>query len=195
MCSEKTQPLEYASPSRTRPLRPMALVGIAVVAVFSGAVLGVLTNAVNGAVSPTYFINVMGWQSVTNVWFTSIMQGAFEGTAVGLFFSVILTTSIGIISRATCSFALGLRWLGFIVAGIFALWIVGGFSGMALASLNPNSFRTTFVGVPGDRAQMLRYAWVGGSIWGAEFGGFAAIIVGLILFRIKWRKMLLQQTG
>jgi O-antigen/teichoic acid export membrane protein len=34
---------------------------------------------------------------------------------------------------------------------------------------------------------MLQYAWVGGSIWGLQFGGLASVIVGSVLFRAKWR--------
>jgi hypothetical protein len=58
----------------------MALLGIAVAAVVAGALIGASTNAVKGAVSPTYFINVMGWQSVPNVWQASIVQGVIEVT-------------------------------------------------------------------------------------------------------------------
>ena len=70
-------PLEYDCPPPTRPARPLALVGIAVAAILAGTLMGASTNAVNGAVSPTYFINVMGWQYVSNVWLASILQGVY----------------------------------------------------------------------------------------------------------------------
>jgi hypothetical protein len=187
-------PLEYASPPPIRPARPLALVGIAVAAILAGTLVGVCTNAIDGAVSPTYFINVMGWQYVSNIWQASILQGAFEGSAVGLLFSMILTTTIGIVTRATCECGHGLRWLGYITLAIFGTWGIGGVCGVALAALGPSFFQNAFIGVPSDHVQMLRFAWVGGSIWGAEFGGFGVIIVGLVLFRSSWRRMLKQES-
>jgi hypothetical protein len=188
-------PLEYATPSQSRAARPLALVGIALAAILAGTLVGASTNAINGAVSPTYFVNVMGWNYVSNVWLASVFQGVFEGSAVGLLFSAILTTTIGIVTRATCECGRGLRWLGYIVTAIYAAWTIGGICGLTLAEMSPLFFQSTFIGVPSDHAQMLRYAWVGGSIWGAEFGGFAVVIVGLILFRISWRRMLKQERG
>jgi len=188
-------PLEYASPPPTRPARPLSLVGVGVGAILAGTLVGASTNAINGAVSPTYFINIMGWQYVSNVWLASILQGVFEGSIVGLLFSAILTTSIGIVTRGTCECGHGLRWLGYMVLAIFGTWTIGGMCGVALAALSPSFFQNTFIGVPSDHTQMLRFAWVGGSIWGAEFGGFAIVVVGLVLFRLSWRRMLKRESG
>ena len=60
---------------------------------------------------------------------------------------------------------------------------------MGLATLSPEFYRHSFHGVPEDFGQMLRYAWVGGSIWGIQFGGLASVIVGSVLFRAKWRQL------
>jgi hypothetical protein len=97
-------------------------------------------------------------------------EGKVKGSVVGLFFSSILTTTIGIITRATCPLGIGLRWLGYIVLAIYATWIAGGICGVGLAEFNPTFFRNTFFQTPSDHWQMLRFAWVGGSIWGAEPG-------------------------
>ena len=58
---------------------------------------------------------------------------------------------------------------------------------MGLATLSPEFYQHAFRGVPEDLGQMLSYAWVGGSIWGIQFGGLASVIVGSVLFRAKWR--------
>ena len=51
-----------------RPSRPTALAGIALTGILAGAFIGGTTNAVNGFVSPTYFINILRWHDVENVW-------------------------------------------------------------------------------------------------------------------------------
>jgi hypothetical protein len=59
---------------------------------------------------------------------------------------------------------------------------------MGLATLSPEFYRHAFYRVPEDFGEMLRYAWVGGSIWGIEFGGFALTILGWFLFYARWRR-------
>ena len=59
-------------------------------------------------------------------------------------------------------------------------------AGVGLASLSPEFYRRAFLGVPAEPGPMLRYAWVGGSIWGAELGGLASVILGLVILRSNW---------
>jgi hypothetical protein len=106
-----------------------------------------------------------------------------------------VTTTIGIVTRGTCEYATSLRWLGHIVLAVNGLWVVGGILGIGLAASQPQFFQGNFIGVPDDHRQMLRYAWVGGSIWGAYFGGPLAVIIGLVLFRVRWRRCLTCPTG
>ena len=75
-----------------------------------------------------------------------------------------------------------------IVAATYACWVLGGLIAMGLAALSPEFYRRAFIGVPQEFGPMLRYAWVGGSIWGAEFGGLLSLAIGLVLFRAKWRR-------
>jgi hypothetical protein len=168
--------------------RPLALAGIAFTGIAASAVFGAATNAVNGAVSPTYFINILGWHDVQNVWRASIAQGIFEGLVFGVLFSLIFTTGVGIISHATCRYTFALKYLGGVVAGGCLCWALGGVLAMGLAALSPEFYRRAFIGVPEETGPMLRYAWVGGSIWGAQFGGLVCIILGLVIFRAKWRR-------
>jgi hypothetical protein len=190
--------MEYATPLPARPTRPWALVGIGVTTVLAGAIFGAGTNAINGAVSPTYFVNVMGWYVLSTkeeIWWASVGQGVLEGSALGLLFSVILTTSIGIITRATCGYGIGMRWLGYIMLTILGMWIAGGACNIWFANSHPVWFQNYFIRVPRDHTEMLRYAWVGGSMMGAEAGGLLAVITGVILFRMSWRRMLKGQCA
>jgi hypothetical protein len=171
-----------------RPLRPLDLVGIAVTGVLAGGVLGATTNAVNGAVSPAYFVTVLGWQGVADVWRASVAQGAFEGLLFGVIFSLLFTSLVGIITRASCPYSLALKHLLGIVAATYGCWTLGGLAAVGLASLSPEFYHRTFFGVPERGGEMLRYAWVGGSIWGAELGGLVSVILGLVAFRADWRR-------
>ncbi|RMG23648.1 MAG: hypothetical protein D6724_07815 [Armatimonadetes bacterium] len=172
----------------TRETCPLALVWIAGTAIVCGAVIGGSTNAINGAVSAEYFRQIMGWHDVEQIWRASIAQGIFEGLIYGIVFSVVFTAVVGLVSRARCSFAFAFQHLLRIVVAIYCCWAAGGLIAMGLATLSPDFYRSTFVGVPDQFAPMLRYAWVGGSIWGAMFGGFVCVVIGSILFAVRWRR-------
>ena len=46
-----------------------------------------------------------------------------------------------------------------------ALWVLGGIIAILLSVLSPEFYKKTFIGVPDEFGAMIRYAWVGGSIW------------------------------
>jgi hypothetical protein len=175
------------SPSMSREPRPLALAAIAVSGVFASGFLGGTTNAVNGAVSPIYYITILRWHGVEDVWRASIAQGVFEGLLFGIFFSLLFTVGTGIITGAACSFRFAFKHLLGILGGAYLCWALGGLAAIGLAALSPEFYQRTFIGVPADFASMLRYAWVGGSIWGAEFGGLVSVVVGLVILRANWR--------
>lgn len=176
------------TPRRTRPL---ALGAIAVTGVLASGFLGATTNAVNGRVSPRYFVTILGWNDVADVWRASIAQGALEGLLFGVFFSLVFTTATGIITRAACTYWFAFKHLLGILLGANICWALGGLAAMSLASLSPEFYRHAFIGVPVERGPMLRYAWVGGSIWGAELGGLVCVILGLVVLRANWRRVVL----
>ncbi len=169
------------------PFRPLSLFGVAVTGVFAGAALGAVTNAINGWVSPQYFVQILGWRDIDDVWRASVAQGILEGLLFGVLFSLVFTAGVGIISRAACSYRLASRYLLAIVSGAFACWLIGGGAAMGLASLSPEFYRSTFIGVPAETGPMLAYAWVGGSIWGVQFGALVCVVLGLVVLRAKWR--------
>ena len=167
---------------------PFALIGIVVTGIIAGATLGALTNSINGFLSPLYYRNILRWHDVENVWRASIAQGIFEGLLFGFFLSLVFAVVVGIVSKARCSYRFGVVILLAIVAAALVCWVIGGLLGIGLAILSPEFYRHTFFAVPEDFAEMARYAWVGGSIWGLEFGGFALTILGSFLFYARWRR-------
>lgn len=177
-----------STPDSSTPVRPLTLFGLAVTGVFASAGLGAGTNAVNGWISPHYFITIMRWQDVEDVWRASIAQGTFEGLCFGVFFSLVFTGGVGIITRASCNYGFAVRHLLGIVAGALVCWFLGGFAAMGLASLSPEFYRRAFRGVPVEFGPMLAYAWVGGSIWGVQLGGLVSLVLGLVILRANWQR-------
>jgi hypothetical protein len=171
-----------------RPSRPTALAGIALTGILAGAFIGGTTNAVNGFVSPTYFINILRWHDVENVWRASIAQGILEGLLFGLFFSLIFTIAAAYFTGAACTYHFAVKHLLGVVAGAYACWTIGGLLALGLATLSPEFYRRAFIGVPEEQGAMLAYAWVGGSIWGVQFGGFLCLILGIIYLRASWQR-------
>ena len=176
------------SEERTHQHRPFALVGLAVTGIVAGGVLGALTNSINGWVSPLYFRNILRWHDVEDVWRASIAQGIFEGLLFGIFLSLVFVIVAGIVSKARCTYLFGATVLLAVVVAALICWVIGGLLGMGLATLSPEFYRHAFRGVPQDFAEMLRYAWVGGSIWGIEFGGFVVMILGSFVFYARWQR-------
>jgi hypothetical protein len=107
----------------------------------------------------------------------------------GLLFSLVFTVAAGVITGAACPFGFAVRHLLGILGGTYVCWALGGLAAMGLAALSPEFFRQTSVGVPEGFGPMLRYAWVGGSIWGAELGGLLSVAVGLVVLRANWRRL------
>ena len=99
---------------------------------------------------------------------------------------MIFTAVVGIVSKARSPHNLAVVYVVLICVAALVCWALGGVVAMGLATLSPEFYRHAFRGVPEDFGQMLRYAWVGGSIWGIQFGGLASVLVGSVLFRARW---------
>ena len=157
------------------------------VSIVSGGLLGAVTNFVNGRVSSLYFQNVMRWKDIVDVPRAAVAQGIFEGLVFGLTFGTIFVAAVSIISRLRLRVGHSLCYLGALLGSAFLAWCVGGALALILATISPDFFRHAFIGVPEDIPGLLKYAWVGGSIWGVQFGGFALLIVWIVVFGLKWK--------
>src|SRR5262245_25501024 len=100
----------------------LTLFAVAVTGVLASAALGAGTNAINGWVSPRYFVTILHWHGVEDVWRASIAQGLFEGLCFGVFFSLLFTTLTGLVTRACCSYGFAARHLLGILAGAVICW-------------------------------------------------------------------------
>ena len=160
---------------------------IAITCIFLGAIIGLITNMINGVISPLYFRNIMQWHDINNIWSAIIAQGLFEGLIYGCVFSVIFTLVV-ITTKPICSYSYAVKFLMGISITVLLFWLLGGVIAIILASLSPEFYQKAFIGVPEDHTPMLKYAWVGGSIWGGMFGGFFSAIVGSLIFKNKWQK-------
>lgn len=175
--------------------RPVALAGTAATLIVAGAFIGASTNAVNGVVSPIYFRNVMKWEDVENISRAIVAQGILEGLVYGVLIAGVFTLVVGVVSKARCPYKLVASHLAVMVGAIYLCWVVGGLVAMGLAALSPEFYRRTFFRVPEEFGESLRYAWVGGSIWGGMFGGVLTLIIGSVLFAPRWRRWAKLSTG
>jgi len=167
----------------------MLVIGLA-----AGVVTGALTNAVNGLISPLYFETIMGWDPPF-VWLMSIEQGMLEGAVLGLFFGLVVATSFAVSTGLRGPLRLAGGALTRATAVCLICWAIGGSIAVALAATQPSWYASTFVGVPGDPGERARYAWVGGSIWGAYGGTFIAAVVACVWQHLRWRRLRPARAG
>lgn len=168
-------------------MKPITIILLWLTTIFGAAFLGLVTNAINAQVSEQYFQTIMRWQHVADIKRAIVAQGIFEGLICGLVLATLFLAVVAFVSRAQCDYSFGLRYVLGLLGTAFILWAVGGVFGVALAGLSPEFYRSHFIGVPDSTPERLRYAWVGGSIWGVQFGGAAATFIFMALFRARWR--------
>src|SRR5262249_50470372 len=136
--------------------RLLALLGLLLCCPLAGSSLGVITNAINGAVSPGYFVRIMGWSPGPGIWAASVAQGIFEGAIFGLIFGILFTVVVAIASAARISFRFGFRFVAASVVGSLICWCLGGLLGLLMAWLSPDFFVAHFYRVPTETAERLR---------------------------------------
>jgi hypothetical protein len=170
-------------------LRLLAPIGSFATGTALGGVLGAATNAINGRVSPEYFRAILRWPEAVDVPRAALAQGIFEGLIYGTILSLVFTVVATIATRCRGTYRDILTPLVAAFGGALAGWLIAGVIAICLAQLSTDFYRHAFYRVPEDASGMLRYAWVGGSIWGVEFGGVIAVIISATLFSIRWRAM------
>jgi hypothetical protein len=152
-----------------------------------GAVLGIITNAIDGAVCSDYFAIVMSWDGQSAA-YRALFQSAIEGFALGLFFGFFLAVATAASTRLRCPRSLAMRALCLALAIVLICWSAGGVIGFVLAKIWPKLWGFFFIGVP-PRVNLPRFAWVGGSIWGAHGGTLLGLIVCSVFIHIRWRRL------
>lgn len=181
----------YEPPRCNRPhLTPqrhaLSLVFVVLAGTGTAATLGAITNAINAAISPEYFCLVMRWSNDGTVWARSVIQGAIEGAGYGLAFSLVFLLVIALAFESSYSPGKILRLFPKICVAVFLVWGLGGAIGVAWAALDAESYRDMFPIVPYEG--VLRFGWVGGSIYGIVYGGFLVVVTSA--FVIAWRRSL-----
>ena len=98
------------------------------------------------------------------------------------------TLVVGVVSKARVTFGFAFKHL--LLAGGIALaaWALGGVLAMGLATLSPDFYRSTFIGMPSEVDGMLKYAWVGGSIWGVLFGAVLSVVIASVVAAANLRR-------
>lgn len=168
-------------------MKPLTILSLWVTGIIGGGGLGLVTNAINAQVSERYFRTILGWQRVLDIKRAILAQGIFEGLICGLILSTLFVAVVAFVSKARCEYRMGLKYVAGLLATALFLWVVGGVLAVGLTSLSPEFYRSRFLGVPESAPDRIRYAWVGGSIWGVQFGGAAATVMFMVLFRARWR--------
>ncbi len=175
-------------PDDTFPRRPGVAAALPPAGLAVGVLLGALTNVVNGSVSPWYFAAVMGWEE-REAPTRAIFQGMLEGAALGLIFGVVTAMSFAASTgfRGTAGLALRSLLTGTVVA--LACWAVGGACAVLFVWAAPDLYRATFYPVPPGVGPALRFAWVGGSIWGAYAGCVLGGVAVCVSQHVRWRRL------
>ena len=172
--------------SRRRPREIAALLPLGVLC---GATVGVFTNAINGWLSPGYFVATLGWQhrSAFVLWVRSVAEGVLEGCALGALLGLILMLYIGFISRLRCPLKISAPALFDAIVVTLVFWLIGGFNVVLLALFAPE-FYELFIGLPPIKSDAIRYAWVAGSLNSLGIGGLLAVCFACARFGARWKR-------
>lgn len=186
--SEDLPPIAYAVAPSLPPVRWGRAAAVPGLCMLAAWLVGAFTNGVSGVVSRAYFDAIVGWMYGGRMsWGEVIFQGLLESTAFGVLlafaFTLVFVLATG--CRATLRDAAVALAAGIIVC--LALWLVGGLAGIAWTTLSPVSFRNAFRVVAPTQADLVRWGFVGGSLWGAYFGGLAAILTASIVAHVRYR--------
>lgn len=161
---------------------------ISITCVLMGGIIGAVSNMINGAVSPYYFKTTMNW-GFQDIWIASMAQGILEGLFHGVFFAIIFTIGFGIITKGKANYAFAFKHIIRIAIIVLCCWTIGGLLAVMLVRLSPEFYRSHFPWTPTDVIEQMKYAWVGGSIWGEILGGVLGSVIGLLNVKNNWANM------
>ncbi len=158
---------------------------ISITCVLMGGLIGAVSNMINGSISAYYFKTTMNW-GFPEIWIASVAQGILEGLFHGVLFALIFTTGFGLVTKGKADYAFAFKHIIRIAMIVMICWTIGGLLAVMLVSLSPEFYRSHFPWTPTDVIEQMKYAWVGGSIWGEIIGGFLGSVVGLVTVKNNW---------
>lgn len=179
MAQEKSSP---PASSGSQTVYKIALWGLGL-----SFLLGILTNMINGWVSPEYFRVVMRWD-FDHIWSASVIQGALEGLIWGLLIVIGFSVAFHRITAGEGSFHFARRYLLRLVLISAAAWVLTGALALAISALNPHYFHALIRLAPPSGPEQMRFAWVGGSITGVVWGGLVGAVFTLMAMGRDWKK-------
>lgn len=169
--------------------KQLKTMGIAIICLFLPPLIGLITNLINSIISPLYFITIMRWSAEENIIKFAMLQGIYEGLFYGIFFAAVFICIYIFSLQSKVSLNNTFIWILCMAFADIILWAIGGISAIFLSILSPEFYRHTFIGVPDNFYEMIKYAWVGGSIWGLSFGGILVMIIGIVFYRSKYKNV------
>lgn len=152
-----------------------------------GLVLGAATNFVNGTVSREYFGIVM-FYGFTPTLERVVQQGMSEGTGLGLLVGIVAAIAISVSTGFRCPVGLACKTLVLCAVVTMVCWMLGGLFASISELILPSIYESFFP-ITTRASSPVRFAWVGGTIWGAYGGTFASVIVGPIWLYSQWKRL------
>jgi hypothetical protein len=185
--------IEYASVVAVPPRQPWRFVVVLVMCLVMAWIVGSATNAVSGTVSLRYFDDIVGWMYPRPITLSSVVrQGFLEASFFGIGFATLFITVYAASTGTRCPFSIVARSLGLAMLITLGCWILGGIAAATWASVSPIGFAQAFPmsATISPESQFVRWAAVGGSIWGVEAGGIIGLLVASIWLHFRWRREL-----
>ena len=174
-----------------RQRHPREILALFPLSVLAGAVLGAFTNAINDWISPEYFQTVTGGvvPLSSQIWAPSIGQGVSKGAMMGAICGLILTLYIGVVSHLQAPLRSSAKALFETLAFTLLFWVIGGINAILLALAVPQ-FYDLFLGLSASMSDTINFAWIEGSVAGAQWGGLLAVSIACARFGAHWKQQL-----
>lgn len=166
----------------------LTLFFVAATCIISGGLIGAVTNMLNGIISPYYYRATMYW-NFEEIWTAAVAQGILEGLLYGIIFSIIFTITFGLVTKGKGTYIFAFQQLLKLMGIVLICWVAGGLLAIFLVNLSPDFYRAHFPMTPFNKTEMIKFAWVGGSIWGAIIGGLLSAVIGIVAIKNNWRQV------
>ena len=95
---------------------------------------------------------------------------------------------IGLVSHLRSPLKFSAKTLFETLAFTLSLWVIGGINAILLALFIPQ-FYDFFIGLPTSISDTINFAWVQGSMVGAQWGGLLAVCIACARFGARWKRL------